>query len=523
MADSVGMRNGIGLGIAGLLLLTTACSTGTASSASGTGTILLDSNFDTLDPALTKSSTSILVQGFLYDPLIHFDDRTGTITSGLAQSWKFTSTTAEFVLRDHVTCSDGSAFTVKTAARNLERAKDPKVNAPFTASRMGTLGYQVSTDPATRTLRVKLDRPNSFLARGLAQMTMVCDSGLDSTGSLAAKADGTGPYTLKNYVPNQEFTLQLRKGYGWGSGGGTTAQAGLPTTLRLRLTADENTAANLVLSHDAQAARFSAQTAKRFDGQDVTKVPDVSLTYLLNFNERAGHPTADPAVRRALAQVVDSTAFTKVESQGTGTVPESLRAKGSLCLDPARTSPLIPSFDAKAAAAALEGDGWARNAKGVWEKAGKTLSVRYLKGETSDAGAEFLRKAWSDFGIAVKVDTTPVSQSPAVLFAGTAWDVAIVTSGSPTPKNLDVLVNGPASPQGSNYPAIANKDYIAAAKAAMALPGNSSCPEWIKGEQALLKAVDVVPVAETSPVWIQSGIKFKLAGATINPLSLRVG
>ena len=72
--------------------------------------------------------------------------------------------------------------------------------------------------------------------------------------TLASATVGTGPYVLSEAAPGDHYTYTIRDGYTWGPNGATTATAGMPGTVVLRIVENPATAANLLLTGDVNAA-----------------------------------------------------------------------------------------------------------------------------------------------------------------------------------------------------------------------------------------------------------------------------
>lgn len=524
-----GWRRYIGvLGAAtALTLAVAACGSG-GSGGEGSGsapqpvTILLTSDVDSLDPALGSGFFSRELYPLTYDTLISHDDETGKTYSQLAEKWDIKPDGATFTLRKHVTCGDGTPLTASVVADNLNRIKDPKVNAPFTSTFFGTTDYDVSSDDAARTVTIKLSRPYGFLAHGIARgPAIVCKKGLDDPGMLKTKSDGSGPYTLTEAVPGDHYTFTLRKGYTWGSDGATSQ--GLPPKVTAKVVTSEATQVNLLQSGQADLAYLTAPTSlKRARSADLTEVPDLGTPQNLLFNERSAHPGADPAVRRALGMALDRDALAKVLSGGLAKAADSLLGTGAVCNAPDKVASFLPRHDAAAAERALADAGWAKDASGKLAKDGRKLTMTLLldQSEANRAAGELVRTAWQKLGVEVKVDSRAEGQLNSMLFAGKRWDATVVGVGSNIPAAVTSLYSGPTPPRGTNFASVDNKTYNRVVEQAHGLTGEKGCSRWQEGERALFGEGDVVPLVVTPAVWFARDLKVKLM-PFIQPTSLR--
>src|SRR5215475_8333915 len=114
------------IAVGGLALTLAACgsSSGNGGSSGGqqfadgkTFTLVLGADPGNLDPHLTSLSVTLEVDRFLYDSLVNIDP-SGNLVPGLAASFEGTTTTAKYVLRKGVTCSDGTPLTASVVADN---------------------------------------------------------------------------------------------------------------------------------------------------------------------------------------------------------------------------------------------------------------------------------------------------------------------------------------------------------------------------------------------------------------------
>ena len=88
-------------------------------------------------------------------------------------------------------------------------------------------------------------QPAPFVLNGLANLPIVCPSGLKDRSTLRAATAGTGPFALTAAAPGDRYTYAKRPGYTWGPAGATTATPGLPDTVVVKVVENETTAANL--------------------------------------------------------------------------------------------------------------------------------------------------------------------------------------------------------------------------------------------------------------------------------------
>jgi peptide/nickel transport system substrate-binding protein len=217
----------------------------------GTFTEILGSDPGSLDPQLSAGSALFDISKLAYDTLVSVD-ADGEVRSQLATEWEVDGLTATLKIQDGITCGDGTPFTAQSAADNLNWISDPANQSGFLGA---FLPVGVTSTAEGDTVTMTLSSPSPFLLLGLSGLPMVCDTSLNDRDGLAAGTDGTGPYVLTEAVPNDHYTYELREDYAWGPGGATVDEEGIPAKVNVRVVSDGTTAANLLLSGEANAAR----------------------------------------------------------------------------------------------------------------------------------------------------------------------------------------------------------------------------------------------------------------------------
>jgi peptide/nickel transport system substrate-binding protein len=498
----------------------TGASSGTASSATAstsasqqyangkTATIILPSDPGSLDPDLTSLSVTLQADLFLYDSLINFTSA-GQIESGLASKWSGNTTTASFTLKKGVTCSDGSPLTASTVAANINFIGNVK-NASTRVGVWVPPGATATADNATGTVTVKSQVPDAFLVSDVGQTQIVCDSGMKDRGTLKQGANGTGMYTLSSAVPGSSYTLALRKGYTWGPGGVTSATAGLPATVTLKVVTNMTTAANELLAGQANIGEVVGS-----DTQRLASLYKQSINAPLGelwFNEKAGQPTADIAVRKALTQAVQLSQLGQVLTSGAGTPATGLVAPA---LSPCKGNTIgsnLPAYSLDTAKSALTGKKL-------------SLAVYYPSslGTGGTAAATLLQQTWSQLGVNVTLHGITDAELGSQIVAGqAAWSVAIIPLGLTSPTELVPFVSGPTPPKGTDFAYINNAAYTAAVTKASSTAGQAGCPQWNAAETALFKNVDLVPFVDSKISDYAKGATFSLSQGSIMPSSIRM-
>lgn len=491
----------------------------------GTYTTSLPSDPGNLHPLQAVQQTTNAVVPFAYDGLVNVNGA-GKIVSGLASSWKVSPASVTFTLRKDVTCADGTRLTAKAVAANFDWVKNPKNRSTVIGLSLPDTNFTTKADDAAGTVTVTLAKPYGFLLQGAGLMPIVCPKGLADPKAVAHHTLGTGPFTLAEYVPDDHLTFTVRKDYHWGPGGVGTNTPGFPDKVVFKIVKDESTAANLLLSGQLSDASIGGQDRRRLAGRGFAEVTTLSGPQELWYNQRPGHPGADPGVRKALTMALDLDQLTKVVTQGSG-----VRASATAVLEPrpCRANTVqgaLPPHDLAAAKAALDQAGWPAGPDGKRAKGGRPLKVTLLysseAGEAGAAGMELISQWWRQLGVDVTLRQQPTNATVQQLNEGNVWDVAWLSVALTYPNQLMAFAGGPPSPKGQNFAAVSNPDYDRLATQALRTPGDPGCALWGQADQALFRDVDVVPVSCQRVVTYGNKVRLAIGINGLEPTSLRL-
>ncbi|NDZ82497.1 ABC transporter substrate-binding protein [Streptomyces sp. SID10853] len=520
--------------VAAVLLLAAGCAGAPGPDAAGGGTLANGRTFTTsftsdpgaLDPAKTVMSIGIGINLYLYDPLIHLDGR-GRPEAGLAQKWRATVRTATFTLRPGITCSDGSPLTASEAAANIDYIGDPANKSPLTGVLIQP-GTTARADDGRRTVTLTSGAPDAFLLRNAGSVPIACGHGLKDRTVLAkgGKGSGTGMFTMTESVPGDHYTLTRRKDYRWGPGAAGKAATGLPDKVRVRVVPNETTAANLLTSGELNAAAISGPEQKRLAAQKLFHADVQAPLGELYFNQSAGRPAADEAVRRALVRALNLPDAGKVITDGTGEPSQGMVTDEPRACPGDPVTGSLPSYDVAAAKAALDAAGWAPGSGGTRAKGGRKLRLSLMygtqNGPTMAAGAELIQKEWQSLGAEVTLKPVDSPALNSTLFGSGNWDVSMGPIAVSAPNQLVPFMAGPRPPKGLNFSGIDNPGYAALVRKASAKAGAAGCPLWQQAETALIKHLDVVPYYNSRTPVFGKGARFEVGQGSIVPSSIRM-
>ncbi len=155
-----------------------------------------------LDPNTINFAGQAPLQTLLYNGLTRYD-RNMNVVPDLATSWRSSADlkTWWFTLRKGVKYASGRAFTPDDVRNNILRVLDPKVPSQQRANAKDIRSVRVISPTL---IRMKLGSPSALLPNALVDIKM---SDTNDVENLAKSGNGTGPYKVGSFVPNQSLTL----------------------------------------------------------------------------------------------------------------------------------------------------------------------------------------------------------------------------------------------------------------------------------------------------------------------------
>lgn len=268
-----------------------------------------------LDPHVATSFATVLVNGAVYEGLTAID-KTLTVIPELAESWTVSpdGLTYVFTLRQGAKFHDGSPVTPADVAASFARVRDPKTGSPY-ASRIDMVK---SVEPTgDRQVKVTLATPSAPFLANLPQIVIVPAAAATGGIDLQRKTDGTGPFTLKEWVPDTYLLLAKVDGY-W--------QQGLPKldAVKINIVPEASTRQVGISGGTYQLLpNVDPTTAATLQGTPgVTLLETTDLSYTLVGMNVSKPPFDNPKVREALntaidrAQIVEAAYFGKGQPGG---------------------------------------------------------------------------------------------------------------------------------------------------------------------------------------------------------------
>jgi peptide/nickel transport system substrate-binding protein len=298
--------------VAASVLMIAAC-TGTANTATGTTatgngnaqtfTIASDDIVDTLDPAVASTQPELQFAMASYETLVNYDSTTKKLVPSLATSWSASADaeTFTFHIRSGVKFHDGSTLTAAGTIVSLQRT----ISVGKGESSLIT-GIKSMSAPSSDTLVIQLKVPNADFVYELSRIfimsakAIAAHKGSDNGQQWWAQhEDGTGPYVLKTFEPNEQLVLQKFPQYwrGWAGHHVSTYVINVVAPSAQVLQMQQGTAdmATAVPNNDAYTERTNPSLS--------VKIYPGSPFYLL-FNTQQG-PFKNVLVRHAVSLAVN--------------------------------------------------------------------------------------------------------------------------------------------------------------------------------------------------------------------------
>jgi peptide/nickel transport system substrate-binding protein len=273
-----------------------------------------------LDPLQQRVTSTYSVLRNLYDPLVDFGGQGNNykkLIPVLATKWKQLSPTKlQFTLRHGVKFDDGQPFNAQSVVYSVKALLGtlPHTQPSLAAYLFPSLTKAVANGRYKVTLYTK--SPTQSLLSSLTQLLMVpTGAGVGQSGGLAAKPDGTGPYNMVSYTPDQSIVMQAKPNYFLG-------KAPISKLVWETMPSDTSQLASLLSGKVNLAFGLDPNdvpTVKSKSNLKVTTVPSTRVAAI--WLDTLGNPyLKSPLVRQALNYAVDKQALIKSPLDGLGSV-----------------------------------------------------------------------------------------------------------------------------------------------------------------------------------------------------------
>ncbi|MBT7755656.1 MAG: ABC transporter substrate-binding protein [Candidatus Magasanikbacteria bacterium] len=303
----------------------------------GTLTGALSADVNTLDPALSVSTTDATITMAAYDNLIR-RRADGTLQPMLAESWEANPDLSEYTLklREGVKFRNiEKDFTSADVKYSIERMQNPDTGSAASAA----LGFIQSIEtPDDHTVKLVLESPNAFAPDTLSlYQGRMLPSTVDES-RLSLEEFGTGPFRITEHKPNESTVFERDPDY-WGGP--------LPYADRLvfQYIPEEETRLLSLISGDVDMMwPTTAAQAQQVDSNDGTHTEITSSgSYLTLAPQIDVAPFNDLRVRQAMQLATDRKLINDAALFGLGGIAHDMPIPPT---DPHATGLEAPAYNA---------------------------------------------------------------------------------------------------------------------------------------------------------------------------------
>lgn len=374
-----------------------------------------------LDPANASADAEILILNSVYDYLVDIDGE-NNIVPRLATEWQISEDglTFNFTLAEGVTFHDGSPFSAADVVWTFDRLRDPALKLP-TADVYANIDTIAADGDSGVTFTLK--ETNPFFLYDLSDNHALILKA--ETSDAATNFNGTGPFKVTEYSPENRVSLEANPAYFIEGKPGVA-------TLEIIFFADQAAGVDALRGGQVDVAMRMPtplfQTLQQEPGINAVQVATNGFDLVRLRSDRA--PGNDPKVIQALKLATDRQAIFETVTLGLGAV--------------GRDSPIGPLFTAYYSEEAPIPARDVEQAKALLAEAGvPDLNLDFHVPDSGDRPdlAVVLKEQWAEAGINVNVIVEPES----VYYGDNGWlevDLGITGWGSrPVPQfYLDTML-----------------------------------------------------------------------------------
>ena len=375
-----------------------------------------------LDPAFASSDSEIAILNAVYDYLVDVDTAS-KIVPRLATRWDVSADglAYTFTLAPGVTFHDGSALTAKDVAWTFDRLRDPAAKLP--TSDLYTNIDSISA-PSDGQVVFKLKQTNPFFLYDLSDNHALILKA--NTADAATHFNGTGPFKVSNYSPENRMELVANDKYFMKDKPGVA-------NLTFIFFKDQQASVTALRGNQVDLVmRMPSPLFKQLQGDASLQNVQIPTNGFDLVRLRADRkPGSDPRVIRALKLATDRKAIFDNVALGFGAIGRDSPI-GPLFKSYYSEDTALPSRDVNMAKQLLADAGYAGGLK---------LDLHVPDSGDRPDLAVALKEQWKDAG----VDVNPIVEPESVYYGNNGWldvDLGITGWGSrPTPQfYLDVML-----------------------------------------------------------------------------------
>jgi peptide/nickel transport system substrate-binding protein len=496
------------LGIAALLLSACASSpsptsahpAGSAKSAPVSGgnlTFAIASDIACIDPQQVGNNDDIAIARQTVDSLTVQDPKTGVIKPWLASKYSVNSdaTSFTFTLRKGATYSDGEAIDAASVKTNFEAIQALGAKAVLGSTYLA--GAKAIDVVSSNVVRIDFSAPSAQFLQATSTFSLgllsPASAKLSQADRCAGKFAGSGPFTVKSYVPNAQAVLARRTGYSWGPGVNSHTGPAYLDTITYKVVPESSTLTGSLQSGQIDASADIATTdLPTFDGNGFWEVNRTNPGVAYNLYPNESTPKlADKRVRLAIQDAIDRTQvaklLTKYDKPATSVLSSSTpyftKLSSVLKYDPAESKKL------------LDAAGWKVGADGIRVKGGQRLSFLVTYWQPSNDQLQLVQQELRAVGIDLQLKFTTIAQATVANNGTQDFTWGNLTRADPDVARTVFAVQAPS--QNVNRRTASAVDPLLAQQAATAAPAARQ-KLVTQALTLLLKSGDSIPVYQLS-------------------------
>lgn len=378
---------------------------------------------------------------YMYESLVANDQKDGSPTKGLADSWKATEggRTWTYTMQGGLTWSDGKPIT----SADVKYTFDQMLKNPDLGEANGNLvtNFASVDAPDDKTLVIHLKTPQA--PNPGTEIPIVPKHIWEKVKDPAKFANDTntvvsGPLQLTGYKANQRITFRTNPKYWRGAPKYDGVQYIYYTNSDAQVQALRSGDVDFVTG--LSSTQFNAlKGAKGITTHSGVGRRYTALSINVGMQTRDGKAFGtgaaalkDVKVRQALRQAIDNKTLVAKVLSGQGTAATSFIPSSFPKWSLPASDPAIVKYDPAAAKKTLEADGWKAGPDGIRVKNGQKLSLRLMadSGEPDEQNASEYLKPWlKAVGVDLKVESTDADTVSAKSIKGdydlyfSAWSV----------------------------------------------------------------------------------------------------
>jgi peptide/nickel transport system substrate-binding protein len=494
------------------------------STGSGTLTIGLFAEPDSLDPATMRLIPSYQVVTSIYDQLLwkFTDAGANDFIPGLATSYSVSSDgkSYTFKLRDGVTFHDGTPFDANAVKFSLDRLVDPKTQSISAKAVLGPYVSSTVVDPHTVT--VTFSAPNGGFLDNVASplLAIVSPTAAQKYGAdFGHHPVGSGPFAFDSWSAGQSVNLKRNDTYTWGPDHSGLAGPAKLASVTYRVVSTSAAQANALQTGALQMGQGMDITdvvrlTKSHFAKNVVPASGMPFGFMLNVTKA---PTDDPLVRQAIQYATDVKTINSSVFSDVYPPANTVLTKVTFGHD---DTPAY-AYDPTKAASLLDQAGWTVGSGGIRQKNGQQLELSWLL--STGFGFQDAAVLMSSQLQKVGIKSTIKQEVPPTISADIQKGVMNVSSiydYAADPYIINTLFACAQVGKGPNYSHFCSPSVDSAVAAANATTDPAArAKAYQKIEAGLMQDAMFVPIYDLSAVFVTAQ---SVSGVAFTPLAIPV-